>query len=358
MMQVLQQRPYSVVAGNMLSASDWQSLLPVTSATQCLLVTDSNTAEHCSPLMRQLLPNHQIFESVIPAGESCKHIDTVQYLWQQWKEAKVDREAHVILLGGGVTGDLGAFAAATYGRGLPVTQVPTSLLAMVDAALGGKTGINLGGVKNMVGTFTYPQQVIIDTRWLETLPHREYQSGMGEILKYGLLQGGSLWKALRQGLPKGVDEAIISACVRSKLRIVRQDPHDKGTRQLLNLGHTFGHALESWSHSVGAPLWHGEAVAVGLVFATALSAALGFLPHDMAGDISSTIRQYFPGLSLSVSSWQQLQPWMQHDKKKSGGSLRWVLPARPGEVSYGIAVADTKALEAAFTHTKATFSAA
>ncbi len=358
MMQVLQKKPYGVFAGHHLNATEWQQLLPVASASRWLLVTDTNTAKYCSPMLRSVLPDHEFMESVIPAGEGSKLIDTVHYLWQQWKEVHVGRDAHVVLLGGGVVGDLGAFAAATYGRGIPVTQVPTSLLAMVDASLGGKTAINLDGVKNMVGTFTYPQQVIIDTRWLDTLPRREYQSGMGEVLKYGLLRGGRLWKMLQQGLSGGADEAIISACVRNKLQIVRQDPHDKGTRQLLNLGHTVGHAVEAWSHTVGQPLWHGEAVAVGLVFATALSAELGLMTAELALSTSHTIRQYFPDIALTVADWSQLQYWLQHDKKKSGDTLKWVLLHQPGEVRHGIAVADVAALEAAFTYTKDIFSAA
>ena len=279
--------------------------------------------------------------SVAP-GEDSKRPEVALGLWGELAAAGIDRDGAVIALGGGVVGDLAGFVAATYLRGLPLWQVPTSLLAMADSSIGGKVGIDLPQGKNLVGAFKQPAGVVMDLACLQTLPGRELRAGLAEILKAALLAGGEAYARVRRLGPADLAGAallrtdsalaqVLLDAIDLKARIVAEDPHERGVRALLNLGHTFGHGLESWS---GYALRHGEAVALGLVCAARLSVALGLAEGALPGEVAQVLAQLgLPetlsahGLRADVAAiWRA----MAHDKKRRAGRLRFVLLREPG----------------------------
>ncbi len=274
---------------------------------------------------------------VIEAGEQSKDIDTAAGLWEQLLAVGTDRKSVVLAVGGGVIGDLAGFIAATFARGLPFVQVPTTLLAQVDSSVGGKVGINLSGAKNMVGAFWQPAGVLIDTAVLTTLPDREYRAGLAEVVKYGVILDAEFFEYLEQNVGELNDrdavvlEHVVTRCCRLKADVVEADEREtSGVRAVLNYGHTFCHALETVT-GYGEYL-HGEAVSLGMLCASRLAERLGRV------DAAFTARQYnlLTALGLPVdfpdANRGQLLDAMTHDKKVEHGRLRFVLPTRMGHV--------------------------
>lgn len=304
--------------------------------TQVLVVTDENVAEHALRWTGGLpIP---VTHVVLEPGESEKTIDAVQTIWDAALEAQMDRDACVVAIGGGVVGDLAGFAAATLLRGVRLVQMPTTLLAMVDSSTGGKTGFDRPQGKNLVGAFWQPVCVLADTDVLSTLPARELRAGLAEVVKTSWIEGESDVAALERDAPllsqpfgAHVAHAFTSAIqrsVRTKARIVSDDPHERGARRLLNLGHTFGHALESAS---GYALLHGEAVALGLVFAAQCTRALG-LSDDAEHEARLTrlLRALHIPLDLPRLDAAQACAFLASDKKNTGTQLRFVRCEAPG----------------------------
>ena len=264
----------------------------------------------------------------LPDGEAYKTLDTVRGLYEGFLDAGLDRSSTLVALGGGVIGDMAGFAAATYMRGLPLVQVPTTLLAMVDASIGGKVGVDLPRGKNLVGAFKQPALVVVDPTTLETLPDEEVRCGLAEVIKAGLIGSAALFAHLeRQGaepLPRVVREAIAV-----KVAVVEEDPFEGGRRAVLNLGHTFGHALETLS---GYRLRHGYAVSIGLVVAAQAAICLGLCAPTVEARLRGLLDRF--GLPTTHSGFAPEGIWeaMASDKKKRGQRLRFVLPLRIGEV--------------------------
>lgn len=274
----------------------------------------------------------------IPAGETSKSMPAFARVLDFLAEAKLDRSSALFVVGGGVVGDLGGFAAASYLRGIDYYQVPTTLLSMVDSSVGGKTGINIAAGKNLVGAFHQPRGVFIATDLLSTLPAREFAAGMAEVIKYGLLGDPELFDQLeRQPLRVGAPElaAVIRRCCALKARIVEADEREtakEGGRALLNLGHTFGHAIENVA-GYGAYL-HGEAVGVGLGAAARLSQKLGYLtPADVARVDRVVAAHDLPVRLRAPLSYADLHAAMGRDKKVRAGGLRFVVLRRLGEAA-------------------------
>lgn len=279
----------------------------------------------------------RVTELDVASGETSKSIAVVQSLWERMLEEHTDRGSAVMAIGGGVIGDLAGFAAATFARGLPLVQLPTTLLSQVDSSVGGKTGINLPGAKNMVGAFWQPSCVLIDLQTLESLPQREFVSGLAEVVKYGMIELPELFEFLEQHADDVLskDNAalrhIIAASCRAKAAVVAEDEREtSGRRAILNYGHTFAHALES-ATGYGS-LLHGEAVAIGMHLAARLAWKLGRIPLDLV----ERQRQLLDDLKLPTrfAGVDPLVIWelMQHDKKVEHGRLRFVLPSRLGHV--------------------------
>lgn len=274
----------------------------------------------------------------IPPGESHKTIDSVLKIWNFFLEQKIERGSTVVALGGGVVGDLIGFAAATFLRGVPWVNVPTTLLAMVDSSLGGKTGFDLPQAKNMVGAFYPPRFVLADPGLLSTLPERELRNGLAETIKHGIIGDPDLFALCESGLP-AIEEnlgRLVSQSMAVKLRVIEQDPFEKNLRQALNLGHTVGHGVELASRF---SLSHGESVAIGTAVEAQMAEEMGLSEPGLTERIRSALR----GVGLPVDIPDELSPAMiaramQHDKKRSGGKLRFALPVKIGEVRTGIVI--------------------
>lgn len=298
------------------------------------LVSDSNVAPHYAPHLGEVAVS-----IVVPAGEQHKRLETVNGIYSRLLAAGIDRKGTVVALGGGVVGDLAGFAAATYMRGVDFVQCPTSLLAMVDASVGGKTGVDLPQGKNLVGAFKQPTAVLADVGTLRTLPPVEFAAGMAEVIKHGLIAAPSIFTQLETedwsaaAAPRQTDDRLqrlITDAIEVKRCVVEEDPFEQGRRAVLNLGHTFGHAIEQVS---GYAVRHGEAVALGLVAAAHLSAALG---HCDAG-LQPRIEQVLTRVGLPTRMLAALEPdalyrAMGSDKKKAAGRLRFVLLHDVGDV--------------------------
>ena len=266
----------------------------------------------------------------MPDGEVYKTLDTVARLYAEFLRLGLERSSTVLALGGGVVGDVAGFAAATFLRGLPLVHVPTTLLAMVDASIGGKTGVDLPGGKNLVGTFCQPRAVLCDPAVLATLPAVELRCGLAEAVKTALIANPALFALLEAGEPWPLG-AIVRGAAGVKAAIVSADPTEQGLRATLNLGHTIGHALEQASHF---RYRHGEAVSIGLVGATRLAVRLGLCASEVAGRVEALLRRC--GLPIRYAGvdvdQEQLLAALHVDKKRRGGRLRWILPVRIGEV--------------------------
>jgi 3-dehydroquinate synthase len=304
-------------------------------ATQSFVVADSNTRPHAARLAAQLgSPD----VAIVPAGEESKSLAAAGELYARLADLAVDRKAPVIAVGGGMVGDLAGFVAATYNRGLPLLMAPTTLLAMVDSAVGGKVGINLPQGKNLVGAFHQPAGVWIDTAFLKTLPDREYRSGLAEVVKYGVSLDAEFFAWLEENAeflllrkPAAVAH-VVARCCRLKADVVEKDEREEtGLRKLLNYGHTFAHAFES----VGRyGVWlHGEAVAAGMVHAARL-AVRGKLAAATVAERQLALLTRLGLPTVRNAEWRvdDLLAAMRLDKKNVGGQLRFVLPTRIGKV--------------------------
>jgi shikimate kinase / 3-dehydroquinate synthase len=267
----------------------------------------------------------------IAPGEQHKTLASAELVWQAMLAAGITRADHIVALGGGVVGDLAGFCAATYQRGIPVVQVPTTLVAQVDSAFGGKTGVDLPQAKNYIGVYHQPAGVIVDPEVLGTLPPEEYAAGWVEVLKTALIAGGELWEHVVAG--GEVDEQTIFACIRTKLAVVAADERDGGRRQVLNLGHTIGHAIETVSGY--ARYRHGEAVGLGLLAALRLSGQ---------DELRERVRELLAERGLPVQaaglSGDEILAALAHDKKRVGPKVPFVLVRAPGEVLHGCEVAE------------------
>jgi len=283
------------------------SKLDVSQYSKIGILVDENTKEFCLPLLSEIKKS-VIIE--IKSGEENKNIDSCNLIWEALTKNCFDRNSLLINLGGGVIGDMGGFCASTYKRGIEFIQIPTSLLAMVDASVGGKLGVDFNGLKNQVGLFSNPKSVIINPKFLETLPEDELRSGFAEVVKHALIVDKNLWNHLKNNPFQDLDwEEIIESSVQIKNKIVMSDPKEKGERKKLNFGHTFGHAIESYYLQKGTPILHGEAIFVGIILESELSS----LSVSEKNDIKNYILSNF---SLPYTpSKSNLLNFLRNDKK-------------------------------------------
>ena len=299
------------------------------------VLTDSNV----SPLFRW---DGRVI--VVPAGEESKSLDTLAGVWEDLSSLGATRRSLLVNIGGGVVSDLGGFAAATFKRGIRFVNVPTTLLAMSDAAIGGKTGIDFGGLKNEVGAFRMPERVIVDASWLATLPQAQMREGLAEVVKSALLGSAAVYGELLNLpevlTPRNVGQAA-EWSARFKEGVVARDPHEKGLRRILNLGHTAGHAFESLAARVGKPIGHGTAVAHGLLVALKLSERLTGLSAGIANEYEQKIlKRFYPALPAECHDEAELVSIMAHDKKNPAvGEISFVLLRAVGEPVESVRVA-------------------
>jgi 3-dehydroquinate synthase len=323
-------------------------------ATRCVVITDRNVERIYAKSACDSLEEAG-FEPLlvaVAAGETAKSLKTAQHCYNEFAAHRIERKSLVIALGGGVVGDLAGFVAATYLRGLPFVQVPTTLLAQVDSSVGGKTGVNLKAGKNLVGAFHQPRLVLCDLDTLDTLPEREYRAGLAEVVKYGVIADRALFERLERTMPSLLQRnptllgAVIARCCEIKAEVVGEDETESGLRAILNFGHTVGHALEAIS-GYGKYL-HGEAISLGQVAAAQLSVELLGLPKSDGRRITSLLAAAgLPTqLKLSRAQEQRLLDAMRLDKKVSAGEVKFVLARKLGKAEYGCRVSEEALLGA------------
>ena len=299
------------------------------------VLVDETTNKLCWSLVKDYLCLKDAQTIIIGATDRRKNLDTLVHVWESLQQGKATRHSLLINLGGGMVTDLGGFAASTYNRGINFINIPTTLLAMVDASVGGKTGINFGGLKNEIGVFNDAEFVLLDTNWLRTLDKENIRSGYAEMLKHGLIADETMWAELinfNLAQPNLRQLAsMLNKSVRIKERIVAEDPHEKGIRKALNLGHTFGHAFESWAMK-RQPVLHGYAVAFGLIAELYLATTQTDFPTERMHQTVNFIRAYYGSLPITCNDYPELIELMHHDKKNHGNEINVTLLGGIGDI--------------------------
>ncbi len=339
----LGERSYSILIGKGLLPSLGSHYTRLGLGPRCAVISDRKVAPRYASIVLNSLKKVGVDPVLItvPSGEGTKSLRNLEFCYDQLAKHRLERKSSILALGGGVVGDLAGFVAATYLRGIPFVQIPTTLLAQVDSSVGGKTGINLKAGKNLVGAFYQPRLVICDLDTLDTLPLREFRAGLAEIIKYGIIQDAALFRLLEREMGKILKRdatlltRIIARSCSIKADIVSQDETETSLRAILNFGHTIGHAIEA-STGYGTYL-HGEAIAIGQVLASILSIHLLNLPVAEAQRIADLF--HAAGLPTSIcltpAKRTHLLNAMKLDKKVSGGEIKFVLAEKIGRVKWG-----------------------
>jgi len=315
--------------------------------SSCLVLADENTLKHCYPVIKEILPPHHLIE--IPSGEIHKTFAICGMIWTKLTEFNADRKSLFINLGGGVIGDMGGFSAACFKRGIPFINIPTTLLSMVDASVGGKTGIDFMGFKNQIGLFQKPEAVFIYTAFLKTLPQRELSSGFSEVIKHYLIADSVAFGQVLNSKRPLTDlpwNEIVERNVKIKSAIVEQDPYEKGIRKALNFGHTVGHAVESWFlKNAAVPLLHGEAIAIGMLAESFISLKKDLLANYELSKIQSVIFSYFNLPRIEFTALPEIKTLIKQDKKNEQDTTQFTLLQGIGNYSINIAVEEELIIE-------------
>lgn len=320
------------------------SFLDKVAYDKIFILCDSNTEENCLQSIDQSLvsSSHLI---VVSPGDDRKNLHTCESIWTELMAQQATRHSVLINLGGGMVTDIGGFAAATFKRGIDFVNVPTTLLGAVDAAIGGKTGINFQQLKNQIGTFNNAKAVFVDPVFFKTLSPRELRSGLAEVIKYGLIWDEDLFHTMKGDLESFDLTKLVDRSIAIKQYITTEDPFEKGVRQLLNFGHTVGHALEAFSYSTSSPLKHGEAVALGMMAESFISQErLGFQDLDEVQASISALFE-FPNWLSEMSDFTSITELMAHDKKNVGQEIRCSLLRKIGEGAVGFTLTQKEIVE-------------
>lgn len=323
-----------IVSGNL--ERDLVNAIAECEHDKIFILTDQTTHDMCLPKLQNFLCLKGAQSIVIKAGDTNKTLDSLAEVWTALSQGGATRHSLMINLGGGMVTDLGGFAASTFKRGIDFINIPTTLLAMVDASVGGKTGINFGGLKNEIGVFSDSKFVIINTQFLDTLDHDNICSGYAEMLKHGLISDDKHWIELVGFNLAQPDLAqlqrMVAESIKVKERIVTEDPHEHGIRKALNLGHTVGHALESFAMKHGRPVLHGYAVAYGMVCELYLSARKTGFPTDKMHQTVRFILDHYGRLPYTCDDYPELLELMRHDKKNTSGIINFTLLGGIGDI--------------------------
>lgn len=298
--------------------------------SKIFILVDENTHEFCLPFFLKQLETEIVIEIIeIESGEINKTIDTCVGVWDTLSELDADRKSLLINIGGGVITDLGGFVACTFKRGISYVNVPTTLLSMVDASVGGKTGVDLGHLKNQIGVISNPDLVLIDTQFLATLPQNQMRSGLAEMLKHGLISSEVYWNKFQNLSELNTDDLdeLIHESVLIKKNVVEVDPFEKGLRKTLNFGHTLGHAIETYflSNPEKTTLLHGEAIIIGMILASYISTELTGFPKETTLEIKEFFTEYYGQVEITKDERQPIMDLMKYDKKNNHGNINFVL---------------------------------
>ncbi len=323
-------RSYDILIGHHLLQKAGEFIRPLTKAIRAVIVSDTNVAPLYAETVKSSLEENGFETSVFvfPAGESSKRLSTIEKMYQHFYEHNITRTDIVVALGGGVTGDMAGFAAASYLRGIDFVQIPTTLLSQVDSSVGGKTGVDLPAGKNLVGAFWQPVLVLIDPETLQTLPEAFFRDGLGEVVKYGCIRSNALFERLEKENAADFIDDLIEECVSIKRDVVEHDERDTGERAILNFGHTFGHALEKLTDYSG--MTHGEAVALGAALLTRISEQKGLTAAGTGERLEKLLKKY--GLPTeSDFSTETILAATKGDKKSTGKNINFVLLRQIGD---------------------------
>lgn len=314
-----------------------EAFLAGMSYDKLFILVDTNTIHTCFPLLQSVKALQKAEVLTSQAGDTHKNITQLTEIWHALSSKGASRNSLMINLGGGMITDLGGFAAATFKRGIRTINIPTTLMASVDAAVGGKTGINFEGLKNEIGSFYPPECVFVDCSFLKTLDHDNILSGYAEMIKHSLISSISTYgSVLSFDLDQAIDYTSFNQMVAESLavkeRIVAEDPKEMGIRKALNFGHTIGHAYESLSFQKKTPCLHGHAVAAGIISELYLSHKLCAFPSEILSQVVRYIKDFYPTLSFDCKDYDTLYELMTHDKKNEAGNINFTLLANIGEV--------------------------
>ncbi|WP_136481107.1 3-dehydroquinate synthase [Cognatitamlana onchidii] len=319
--------------------------------SKIFILVDENTHQYClSQFLEKLHTTVSIEIIEIESGEENKNIDTCMGVWNTLSELDADRKSLLINIGGGVITDLGGFVACTFKRGIAYINVPTTLLSMVDASVGGKTGVDLGSLKNQIGVISNPDLVLIDTKFLNTLPKNQMQSGLAEMLKHGLITGEKYWgkfKDLSELSLEDLDGLIYDSVVIKK-NVVEADPFEDGLRKTLNFGHTLGHAIESYflSKAEKTSLLHGEAIVIGMILACYISSELTEFPKELSNEIKELLTSYYGKVEIHQNDYAPIIDLLKYDKKNNHGNINFVLLEAIGRCKIDCIVPEKTILDA------------
>ena len=323
-----------VISGNL--ERDLVNAISECEHDRIFVLTDETTQQLCWPKIKNFKALKNSTPIIIKATDTHKNLDTLSQVWQALSNGGATRHSLMINLGGGMVTDLGGFAASTFKRGIDFINIPTTLLAMVDASVGGKTGINFGGLKNEIGVFSDSRFVIINTQFLDTLDHDNICSGYAEMLKHGLISDERTWAELVTFDLDTPDlsqlQRMVAESIKVKERIVESDPHEHGIRKALNLGHTMGHAFESFAMRRGTPILHGYAVAYGMIGELYMSARKTAFPTDSMHQTVRFIRENYGTFNITCDDYPTLIELMHHDKKNTSGIINFTLLGNVGDI--------------------------
>jgi len=330
--------------------ADLQAFFASMSYDRLFLLTDTNTQEKCYPLIKDIPALQDAPVITVQAGDTHKDIEQVAYIWSRLSNEGASRNSLLVNLGGGMITDMGGFAGATFKRGLRTVNIPTTLMASVDAAVGGKTGVNFNGLKNEVGSFYPPECVFIDCEFLRTIDRDNLLSGYAEMIKHALISSMDIYASvLLFDLDAKIDYAFLNRMVAQsvavKERIVEEDPKEHGIRKALNFGHTIGHAYESLSFKKNRPLLHGHAVAAGIVSELYLSHKVCGFPMEKLSQVVYYLKEYYPAFVFDCKDYDALYELMTHDKKNEAGVINFTLLSQVGDVQINRQVSKEKILE-------------
>ncbi|MBX2967330.1 MAG: 3-dehydroquinate synthase [Cyclobacteriaceae bacterium] len=303
------------------------------------VLTDENTLLHCYPMVKPHLPDHAVIS--IKSGEENKTLNSCTEIWEQMTDLALDRHSILVVIGGGVLGDMGGFCAATYKRGIDFILMPTTLLAMADASIGGKLGIDFRHFKNHIGLFKEPVLTLIYAEFLKTLPEAELRSGFAEVIKHALISDKTLWRELSsKSLTDQPWDVLLRHSATFKASVVQQDPTEKGLRKILNAGHTIGHALESHFLKKGNKILHGEAIAAGLITEAFIARNQQLMPEAEAQELTNYILKIFGKLNIDEADFLSIAGLCVQDKKNKGNTVLAVLPEGIGKAHWDCVISE------------------
>ncbi len=335
--------PENIILTN-TPGSDLERFLAQRKYSKILVLADEHTQQACYPLISESLPPHGVL--TVDSGEENKVLETCGVIWQTMTDEMLDRHAVLIILGGGVLGDMGGFCAATYKRGIDFILIPTTLLAQADASIGGKLGIDFNNFKNQIGVFKQPALTVLHAGFLKTLPENELRSGFAEVIKHALISDKKLWDDIRTKDLKSQDwDSLLRQSAEFKYSVIEQDPYEKGLRKILNTGHTIGHALESYFLAADSKILHGEAIAAGLIAEARIASQKKILDDQSLKEITGYILRIFGKLTIPENALQEIAALCLQDKKNKGNSVLGALPEGIGNAKWDVEISSAEIVD-------------